>query len=535
MAFSVDYITSSHILVSFVAALTTYAVAVAISRAYFSPLSVFPGPKLAAISYLYEFYYDWWLNGQYIFEIGRLHKKYGIILVNPTELSINDPDFYNGIYVTSTKRRTDSYDVFCLGLDFDGSHFMTVDHDLHRMRRKPLEPFFSRMGVSRLQSMLAEVTLGLEARLRQMKGQNRIIRLDHAFSAFSGDVIGRVCLSSQDGDVASLLDDPNFAPEWYDVIHTIVRSIPLFTFFPWIVRLVSDTCFVRSGCTEMKPLVESCRIASYLPERFLLWVFPQGQVFNIFKDRAMRQIQKTANQNTDHNDLSLFHRILRDGELPQSERSVERLAKEAQTLLGAGTASTSRTIGFASYYILYRPDTVGKRLKEELGETMKQWPRRTPTWAALEQLPYLQAIIKESLRLNYGVMHRLPRVSPDLPIQYKQYTIPAGIPVGMSAYLMHSNPKVYDQPEESIPERWLETNVSQAMLKSFVPFSKGSRQCLGVNLAMAEMSLVLAVLYRPGGPEFELYETDESDVKHVHDFLIPLPKLDTKGVRALIR
>lgn len=52
---------------------------------------------------------------------------------------------------------------------------------------------------------------------------------------------------------------------------------------------------------------------------------------------------------------------------------------------------------------------------------------------------------------------------------------------------------------------------------------------------MAEMSLVLAVLYRPGGPEFELYETDETDVKHVHDFLIPLPKLDTKGVRAVIQ
>ena len=52
---------------------------------------------------------------------------------------------------------------------------------------------------------------------------------------------------------------------------------------------------------------------------------------------------------------------------------------------------------------------------------------------------------------------------------------------------------------------------------------------------MAEMSLILAVLYRPGGPEFELYKTDESDVKHVHDFLSPLPKLNTKGVRALIR
>ena len=52
---------------------------------------------------------------------------------------------------------------------------------------------------------------------------------------------------------------------------------------------------------------------------------------------------------------------------------------------------------------------------------------------------------------------------------------------------------------------------------------------------MAEMSLILAVLYRPNGPKFELFETDETDVLHVHDFMIPLPKLDSKGVRAIFR
>lgn len=49
------------------------------------------------------------------------------------------------------------------------------------------------------------------------------------------------------------------------------------------------------------------------------------------------------------------------------------------------------------------------------------------------------------------------------------------------------------------------------------------------------MSLALAVLYRPNGPQFELFETDESDVAQAHDFLIPLPKLDTKGIRVLVR
>lgn len=70
------------------------------------------------------------------------------------------------------------------------------------------------MGVSRLQTMLAEVAFRLEERLRQMKGDNRVIRLDHAFTAFAGDIIGRVYLDSRNGEGNSLLDDPDFTPEW---------------------------------------------------------------------------------------------------------------------------------------------------------------------------------------------------------------------------------------------------------------------------------------------------------------------------------
>lgn len=112
--------------------------------------------------------------------------------------------------------------------------------------------------------------------------------------------------------------------------------------------------------------------------------------------------------------------------MPESERSPERLAKEAQVLLGGGTASTARTIGFASFYILDRP-RVRARLRDELGEVMADWPRRVPSWVELERVPYLQAVIKESLRLSYGVMHRLPRISPDLGIQYGEFTIPPGV------------------------------------------------------------------------------------------------------------
>ena len=83
--------------------------------------------------------------------------------------------------------------------------------------------------------------------------------------------------------------------------------------------------------------------------------------------------------------------------MPESERSDDRLAKEAQVLLGGGTASTARTLTFISYYILSRPQ-VHSRLKQELQDTMATYPEHIPSWADLEKLPYLQALIKEGLR-----------------------------------------------------------------------------------------------------------------------------------------
>jgi cytochrome P450 len=116
------------------------------------------------------------------------------------------------------------------------------------------------------------------------------------------------------------------------------------------------------------------------------------KIHQVMKEkRANDFLSKSANDRS-----SLFHHIAASDMLA-SERSEQRLVKEAQVLLGAGTASTARTIGFASYYILSRP-SLRAALKEELSEIMNEWPNHIPTWAQLERLPLLQGIIKESLR-----------------------------------------------------------------------------------------------------------------------------------------
>ena len=109
-----------------------------------------------------------------------------------------------------------------------------------------------------------------------------------------------------------------------------------------------------------------------------------------------RADSETGNGDGSKAHTSLFHHIL-GSEMPESELSDERLAKEAQVLMGGGTASTARTIAYISYYIIAKPH-ICSRLQGELKAVMATYPQRVPSLAELEKLPYLQALIKEGLR-----------------------------------------------------------------------------------------------------------------------------------------
>lgn len=89
---------------------------------------------------------------------------------------------------------------------------------------------------------------------------------------------------------------------------------------------------------------------------------------------------------------TLFHYMLNESDLPEEDLSLERLTKEAQILLGAGSVSTARTLHFIMFYLLSNPH-MRERLEKELKDTSEQ-----ATWSQLEKLPYLQALIKEGLR-----------------------------------------------------------------------------------------------------------------------------------------
>lgn len=69
-------------------------------------------------------------------------------------------------------------------------------------------------------------------RFESFKGTGNVVRLDHAFTAFSGDAVRRLCID----DTPNVVDDPEFAPASFDLYHTGVLSFPLFMGLPWLIQ-----------------------------------------------------------------------------------------------------------------------------------------------------------------------------------------------------------------------------------------------------------------------------------------------------------
>lgn len=218
--------------------------------------------------------------------------------------------------------------------------------------------------------------------------------------------------------------------------------------------------------------------------------------------------------------------------------------QDGQVTVIAGTLTTAWCLSVSTYHLLTLPSVL-RKLKAELATAIPESGAYVPL-ATLEQLPYLTACVQEGLRLSCGVSSRLQRVCPDEQLVFKdgkkEWIIPVNTPVGMTSLLMHYDESVFPDPTSFRPERWLE---NPRLDKYLIAFSRGSRQCIGINLAYAEIYLGLATIFgRFGSVDvrgekdvgiLELFDTDEKDVEIVGDGITPLVARESQGIRVKVR
>lgn len=489
-----------------------YLIYLILYRLYFSPIASFPGPRLAALTFWYEFYHDVLRRGQYEFEIAYLHKQYGpIVRINPYELHIDDPDYYDTVYPgASSSRRTDKWSWAMKQFGTYNSAFGTSPHDLHRSRRGAIAPLFSKRAVSDLEPVIQQYVDQLKARLHEKRGAT--VNLFNAFGCLTGDIITDYCF----GRSLGLLQDENFTPEWHKMMHSLGEIGLLCKQFGWVFPLMR---LVPPWLGKLlNPALAKIMQLEHLIQSQIALVSEQSQSQSDMKASTLHR--------------TVFHEILQSP-LPPAEKRPSRLMQEGSVLVSAGTATTADTLGVISFYLLRYPHIL-HRAQTEI--------RQCQNLRDLEQMPYLSAVIQEGLRMAHPVCQRLPRISPDADLQFREYTIPGGTPVSMSIWQICMNADIFPSPRDFRPERWLEESSGGdggggggEGKRDLVPyhqiaFSKGTRQCVALNLAYAEMYLALAVVFG-SGLKLDLFETDESDVEMVRDQFVVGVRDDSKGVR----
>ncbi|OHE93162.1 hypothetical protein CORC01_11574 [Colletotrichum orchidophilum] len=471
-----------------------YLIGIALYRLFFHPLRKIPGPWYASVTYWYEFYQDVILDGHYIREYPGLHAKYGsVVRVSPSRVHISDPDYFKEVYGNGTKYTKDP-DFFQSAGGIKYSIIMLIDPEVHKQRKSTVQSLFSTKHVEQLAPVVLDVVQRAIAKAQRAYENDKPLDTQKFYQCITVDTIMPVLFDRQLNFVDSDEEEPPFLgmlakfvqkfflTKHFPIISHVAMSLPLS-----VAKIIlPDYVHFREQCTK--------------------WIKEDEE-----KQRNGK-MAATDGRNT-------YFRLLLDSENTKVSHklSQDALVDEALSVCFAGTDTNSLALSFGTYFLLKNPDKLQKMLEE-----LKDAPTNNHglyEYHTLCKLPYLTAVIKEILRLGSPVPGIIPRRVPAGGASVAGHYLPEGTTVSQAVRTVHDNPELYSEPEKFIPERWL-GKAGWELEKYFVPFSKGPRGCIGLNIAYLELYLCFAnILSRF---EMTLYETDDSTVLWVDNGVMRL-------------
>lgn len=184
------------------------------------------------------------------------------------------------------------------------------------------------------------------------------------------------------------------------------------------------------------------------------------------------------------------------------------LLDEAITLLFAGQDTSAATLSWTLHLLSLHPDKQ-ERVVKELRSVLGDNGSKTVSKSMISQMPYLDAVIKESMRLYPVAPFIVRMLTTDIAIpndkthalkntgSTETITLPATTFACIWIYALHRNPKLWDRPNEFLPERWIDPqlrsrDLGQVEYGAYMPFAIGPRNCLGQPLAQVILRIVLA-------------------------------------------
>ncbi|KAL2860989.1 cytochrome P450 [Aspergillus lucknowensis] len=466
--------------------LLAWGLFVALQRVYWHPLRKIPGPLLAGVTGWWEFYYDVIENGTLVKTLPRLHCEYQspVIRIAPNHVHVNDPEFYHVVYRAGTDYGKAPH--FYKALLYPEALISIMDAKRHRIYRNTIAPLFSPAAIDLCAPRIHQVILKAAANVSKGIESKGPINIQRLFRCFSIDVIYVTLFGQQDVFV-----------EDYEHPHGLITSMEQITHGAWLAKHFP---IINEVAPNLPSALSSSKFAPYAQFRQQCSAWVEG----------VRRRRERGQFTTPDGITTLFDAMLEPSEEKGYRmRTSKELIDEAALFILAGTDTSACSLTAGTYYLLSNPSALSTLQKElDAAEPFV----KEGNWEQIKRLPYLG----KTLRLFSPIPGMTPRIVPEAGVKVQGHFLPGGTIVSVTHRTIHDNPDLFPNPAEFLPERWL-GEKGKALDRWFVPFSKGSRQCIGSPLAYEELAMTFSHLF--GRFEMELYETDESSMEWVDNIV----------------
>ncbi|PWI67036.1 hypothetical protein PCL_04542 [Purpureocillium lilacinum] len=447
-------VTVSGGIIALVGAVLTLVLARTVVQVARSSASKVPGPWYSNwTSLVLDLHF---LYGTRSFYVHALHEQYGpVVRIAPNEVDITDLEAVKTIY---TVKETFVKSQFYRRIVSPGSEsmFSTVSIDFHRRHRRLLA---SPMSESSLKAVMPQIRalsdLAVQRIEEEMKTRGSADVLKW-WLFMATDIIGQLTF----GDSFRMLELGR-KNEYAHELERVGRIGAIRASFPSIVRLAYKTPF-------RLPVFQAAVEASRNMTRYAT--------------DSLNRYRRVVENDTTFVQQTLFTKVFKAEE--DEKMPFREVRDEAQSYIVAGSDTTANSMTYLTWAVCRHPS-----IRDALVKELRTLPEDY-TEAQLRDLPYLEKVIDETLRLYSAAPSGLPRVVPSGGCQLAGYWFDEGTTVSTQAYSMHRDPVVFPQPDAFIPSRWAEP--TKAMKDSYMPFGRGSRVCIGQHLAKIELRLATA-------------------------------------------
>merc|ERR1712000_84614 len=454
-----------------VVAFFTFAIAVFLAdrlRSWYR-LSHVPGPFWAAFSKHWLVRHS--LKGRQPYAIQEANEKFGsLVRVGPNELATDDPEVLRRMMaVRSTYTRGPWYNALRFEAGKDNL-FSQRDDEAHMKLRNKMAAGYSGKENESMENTVDEhisrLVRLIETKYTSTTQDYRPVDFARKIQYFTLDVISDLAF----GEAFGYMDQDE---DVFDFIK-ITRS-----FFPVAVLMANIPALVA--------LVHSPLMRGMLPKESDKLGF--GAFIGVAKRKVAERFEPHASSQPD-----MLGSFIRHG-LTQEEASSESLLNVV-----AGSDTTATTIRLTMLHLLSNP-TAYRKLQAEIDQGIDDGRISTPvTDAEARQLPYLQATIKEGLRMKAPAAGPLFKTVPPEGDVIDGKFIPGGTQIGTSPFGVYHSKKTFgDDAGLFLPERWIDADPAQAANMSSVldlVFSVGKWGCLGKPVALMELNKIFVELLR---------------------------------------